>query len=118
MTLIGISSLPFYLFSDNLSILMIGAFFVGVGTGNFGMTPAYLAERFPTAVRAAGAGFAYQAGGGLAAVTPTIIGMLEDRGMPLATAMTWCTAVAGLLVLVLLALGPETRGRELTSDGG
>ena len=118
VTLIGISSLPFYLFSENQSILLIGAFFVGVGTGNFGMTPTYLAERFPTAVRAAGAGFAYQAGGGLAAVTPTIIGMFEDRGMPLATAMTWCTAVAGFLVIVLLALGPETRGRELTSDGG
>ena len=115
VTLIGISSLPMYLFSESTLILMIGAFLVGVGTGNFGMTPTYLAERFPTAVRAAGAGFAYQAGGGLAAVTPTIIGMLEDRGMPLASAMTWCTAVSGLLVIVLLALGPETRGRELSS---
>jgi MFS transporter, SHS family, lactate transporter len=116
VTLIGLSSLPFYLFSDSVTILMIGAFFVGVGTGNFGMTPTYLAERFPTAVRAAGAGFAYQAGGGLAAVTPTIIGVLEDRGMPLASAMTWCTAVSGLLVIVLLALGPETRGRELNAN--
>jgi hypothetical protein len=30
--------------------------------------------------------------------------------------MTWCTAVSGLLVIVLLALGPETRGRELTAN--
>ena len=88
VTLIGISSLPLYLFSDNVWILIAGAFLVGIGTGNFGMTPTYLAERFPTAVRAAGAGFAYQAGGGLAAVTPTIIGVLEDGGMPLAHAMT------------------------------
>jgi MFS transporter, SHS family, lactate transporter len=115
VTLIGILSLPFYLFSSSVSVLMMGAFLVGVGTGNFGMTPTYLAERFPTAVRAAGAGFAYQAGGGLAAVTPTIIGMLEDSGMPLASAMTWCTAVSGLLVILMLALGPETRGRELSA---
>jgi len=118
ITLIGVSSLPLYLFSDNVSTLMIGAFLVGVGTGNFGMTPTYLAERFPTAVRAAGAGFAYQAGGGLAAVTPTIIGMLEDSGMPLASAMTWCIAISGAMVMVLLALGPETRGQELKAEIG
>jgi SHS family lactate transporter-like MFS transporter len=113
VTVIGVASLPLYLFASNTGLLMCGAFLVGVGTGNFGMTPTYLSERFPTSVRAAGAGFAYQAGGGLAAITPTLIGMLEDGGMPLASAMAWCTAVSGLLVIVMLALGPETRGREL-----
>ena len=114
VTLIGIVSLPLYLFTDSVSLLMSGAFLVGLGTGNFGMTPTYLSERFPTAVRAAGAGFAYQAGGGIAAVTPTIIGVLQDGGMPLATAMTWCIGISGVLVLVLLALGPETRGRTFS----
>lgn len=116
ITVIGLVSLPLYLFTDNTWLLLCGAFLVGVGTGNFGMTPAYLSERFPTAVRAAGAGFAYQAGGGLAAITPTVIGMLEDGGMRLASAMTWCTVLSGLLVLAMLALGPETRGRELRVD--
>jgi hypothetical protein len=72
-----------------------------------------LSERFPTAIRAAGAGFAYQAGGGIAAVAPTIIGSLQDRGMTLASAMALAIGVSGVLVLILLALGPETRGRDL-----
>ena len=114
ITVIGLSALPMYLFTANTWLLLCGAFLVGVGTGNFGMTPTYLSERFPTAVRAAGAGFAYQAGGGLAAVTPTVIGMLEDGGMPLASAMTWCIVISGLIVIVMLALGPETRDRDLS----
>jgi SHS family lactate transporter-like MFS transporter len=113
-TLIGIASIPLYVFTSSHWLMMAGAFLIGFfGTGNFGVAPSYLSERFPTAVRSAGAGFAYQSGGGLAAVTPTIIGMLEDGGMPLATAMAWCIGISGMLVAVLLALGPETRGREL-----
>ena len=34
--------------------------------------------------------------------------------MPLATAMLSCIAVAGVLVLMMLWLGPETRGKALT----
>jgi cyanate permease len=100
-------------FVQSTALLLIGAFLMGLSSGNFGVIPTYLSERFPTAVRAAGAGFAYQAGGGLAAVAPTIIGSLEDGGMALAMAMAICIAVSGVLVLLLLWLGPETRGRDL-----
>ena len=45
---------------------------------------------------------------------PFIIGALEDRGVTLATAMAGGIAVTGVLSVVLLWLGPETRGKSLT----
>jgi hypothetical protein len=60
-----------------------------------------------------GTGFAYHVGAGLGAFTPYLIGGLYESGVPLATAMLGCIAVAGVLVLVMLWLGPETRGRAL-----
>ena len=91
----------------------VGAFAMGFfGTGNFGVAPGYLSERFPTAARAAGAGFSYQAGAALASFAATLIGALIDRGMPVANAMSICIAASSIAVLILLWLGPETRGRE------
>lgn len=112
VTLIGVASIPLYVFTESTVLLLVGALLMGLSSGNFGVIPTYLSERFPTAVRAAGAGFAYQAGGALAAAVPTIIGRLEDSGMALGSAMGLCIAVSGFLVLVFLWLGPETRGRE------
>jgi len=83
------------------------------GAGNFGVVPGYLTERFPTVARAAGAGFAYHVGAGLAAFTPYMVGALQDRGVPLTTAMATCIVVSGLLVILFVWLGPETRGRVL-----
>ena len=41
--------------------------------------------------------------------------MLQDRGLPLPTAMAACIAGSGTLVIVLMWLGPETRGRHFTA---
>jgi SHS family lactate transporter-like MFS transporter len=82
------------------------------GHGIFGVAPSYLAERFPTAVRGVGPGFAYHAGAALGALTPTLLGVLQDRGWPLPTAMASCIAVSGLLVVALVWMGPETRGKQ------
>jgi SHS family lactate transporter-like MFS transporter len=113
-TAIGLASTPMFLFSSSASLLLTGAAAMGFfGTGNFGIIPGYLSERFPTAARAVGAGFSYQFGAALASFGPTLIGALHDRGMPLGSAMAACIGIAGLLFIVLLALGPETRGRTL-----
>ena len=69
----------------------MGAF----ATGNFGIMPGYLSERFPTAVRAGGAGFAYHVGAALASVAPSLVGGLVDRGLPLERAMSSCIVVSG-----------------------
>ena len=112
-TLVGIAAIPIYVFTQNGALLAIGAFAMGFfGAGNFGIVPGYLTERFPTVARAVGAGFAYHVGAGLGSFTPTLVGMLQDRGLPLPTAMAACIAGSGALVILMLWLGPETRGRR------
>ncbi len=114
-TAIGVSALPFFAFATTTPLLLLGATIVGAfGTGNFGVMPGYLSERFPTAVRAGGAGFAYHVGAGLASIAPSIVGALVDDGMDLARAMAGCIVISGVLVIVVMWLGPETRGRELS----
>ena len=116
-TVIGILAIPLYVFTQNPTMLWLGALGMGFfGAGNFGVVPGYLTERFPTAARAVGAGFAYHVGAGLGSFTPTLVGMLQDRGLPLPTAMAVCIAGSATLVIVLMWLGPETRGRQFTAE--
>ncbi|MGE3274026.1 MAG: MFS transporter [Vicinamibacterales bacterium] len=110
---VGLAAAPIYLWSSNPWLLLIGAAVIGLGcSGAWGIVPGYLSERFPTEARAAGTGFAYHVGAGLGSFTPFLIGSLRDGGMPLATAMLLCIGVAGVLVVVMMWLGPETRGKE------
>ncbi|HZR26990.1 MAG TPA: MFS transporter [Vicinamibacterales bacterium] len=112
-TLVGILSIPLYVWTQSGVLLWIGALIMGLfGAGNFGVVPAYLNERFPTAVRAAGAGFAYHVGAGIGSFTPALVGRLQDLGWSLPAAMSTCIAVSGTLVMIVIWLGPETRGRE------
>lgn len=113
---VGLASTPLFLLTTDPALLLVGAGLVGAGcAGAWGIVPGYLSERFPTEARAVGTGFAYHVGAGLGAFTPYLIGALQDGGMPLAHAMLWCGGVAGVLVVVVLRLGPETRG--MTLDG-
>src|SRR5215813_11437631 len=116
-TLVGILVLPLYVFTDNSALMMLGAFSMGFfGAGNFGVVPGYLTERFPTVARAVGAGFAYHVGAGLGSSTPFIVGMMQDRGYALSTAMAACIAGSGALVILMLWLGPETRGTHFRAE--
>jgi SHS family lactate transporter-like MFS transporter len=111
---IGVLSAPMFVAASNPDVLLLGALLVGLGcSGAWGIVPGYLSERFPTEARAVGTGFAYHVGAGLGAFTPFLIGSMQDGGMLLSTAMLSCIAVAGVLVLLTLWVGPETRGREL-----
>ncbi|HTL03027.1 MAG TPA: MFS transporter, partial [Vicinamibacterales bacterium] len=75
--LIGIAMAPIYLMSQDPRLLLLGALLVGFGAhGMWGAFPAYLSERFPSAVRGAGAGFCYHAGSLVGSVTPSAIGYL------------------------------------------
>jgi MFS transporter, SHS family, lactate transporter len=106
-----------YVFSQSGVLLALGALAMGFfGAGNFGIVPGYLTERFPTIARAVGAGFAYHVGAGLGSFTPTLVGMLQDRGFALPAAMAACIAGSGALVILMLWLGPETRGRRFTAE--
>jgi MFS family permease len=95
--------------------LLFGALLMGAcGIGAWGMAPSYLTERFPTAARAVGPGFAYHAGAAIGSLTPVFIGMLQDRGARLPVAMAACILAAGLLIAGMIWLGPETRGQNFT----
>jgi len=112
-TLVGILTIPIYVWTGNSLLLWTGALLMGFfGAGNFGVVPAYLNERFPTVVRAGGAGFAYHVGAGIGSLTPALVGRLQDLGFTLPYAMTICIAASGALVMLLMWVGPETRGRE------
>ena len=110
--LIGIAMAPLYLMSQDPRLLLLGALLVGFGAhGMWGAFPSYISERFPSEVRGAGAGFCYHAGSLVGSVTPSVIGYMTVRGMPLPTAMTAAIAVSGLALAVVIWLGPETRDR-------
>jgi len=112
-TLVGVLAIPLFVMATSSAALWCGALAMGFfGAGNFGVVPGYLTERFPTLVRAVGAGFAYHFGAGVASFTPTLVGFLQDRGLTLPTAMSACIAASGAILIALIWAGPETRGTE------
>jgi SHS family lactate transporter-like MFS transporter len=111
---LGLCAAPVFLFSSSSWALMLGAGLIGFfASGAWGIVPGYLSERFPTEARGVGTGFSYHVGVGLGAYTPYLIGALQDGGTDLRTAMLWCIVAGSVIVVALLWLGPETRGRAL-----
>ncbi|MGC8881672.1 MAG: MFS transporter [Bryobacteraceae bacterium] len=85
------------------------------GTGFFSLFGAMLAELYPTAVRGAGQGFAYNFGRGLSALAPVVVGALADRygvGAALAVNSGFFLAAAALVFLL-----PETKSTDLALVG-
>ena len=115
--LLGVAAVPLFTLTMSHSIMWLGAVVMGIcGIGIWGMAPTYLTERFPTIVRGVGPGLAYHAGAAIGSVTPTFIGLLQQRGLPLGTAMALVIAAAGVTVAAVVWLGPETRGRAFSPD--
>jgi len=109
--LVATSVVPLYLFARDAWLLGLGALLIGIsGAGMWGVVPTYLTERFPTAARGVGAGFAYHTGAAIGSFTPAVVGALRDSGWALPGAMAVCIVAALVLVIGMLWLGPETRG--------
>jgi SHS family lactate transporter-like MFS transporter len=112
---LGVASLPMFLYGAGTTTLVIGALTMGFfGMGVWGMAPAYTVERFPTAVRGVGPGFCYHAGAAMGAVMPTLLGAMQDRGISAVTGMSATMVASAVLAMVAVWIGPETRGREFT----
>jgi MFS family permease len=79
---------------------------------NAGVGP-YLSELFPTRLRATGQGFAYNAGRGVGAFLPAMVGVASAT-MGLTQAIATAAAAAYGLVFLCTFFLPETRGRVLT----
>jgi MFS transporter, SHS family, lactate transporter len=84
--------------------------------GVWGMAPAYTVERFPAGVRGAGPGFCYHAGAAIGAFMPPLLGAVQDRGVNLVIAMTVSMVTSGLVAVVAIWSGPETRGRRFDAE--
>lgn len=111
--LLAIGAVPLYVFATDTSTLGLGALLIGLtGAGMWAIVPAYLIERFPTAIRSVGAGLAYHIGAAMGSLTPAVVGALTARGWALSTAMATCIVSALVMVVGVLWLGPETRGRR------
>ena len=99
--------------SDGLMMVLgfpLGFFASGIFSG---MGP-LLTEMYPTEVRAAGQGFCYNVGRGLAAFFPLLVGMAAAT-LGLGNAIGIFAAGAYGIVLLAALLLPETKGRELSS---
>jgi Na+/melibiose symporter-like transporter len=110
---LGVASLPFFLFGSTTTALILGALVMGFfGMGVWGMAPAYTVERFPTAVRGVGPGFCYHAAAAIGAVMPTLLGAMQDRGISAVNGMSMTMVASAVVAIIMVWLGPETRGRS------
>ena len=116
--MVAIPLAPFYLFSDNFTIVVV--FFVLQGMagsgGMFGQVPAYLNERFPTEVRTTASAFCYHQGaiwGGLCA--PVLVYFSTTFQTGLAIPMLVGTVVGAASFITALLLSPETKGAKMES---
>ena len=111
--ILGPASLPFFLYGGSTETLVIGAFTMGFfGMGVWGMAPAYTVERFPTGVRGVGPGFTYHAGAAIGALMPWLLGEMQDRGISAVNGMSMTMVASAVLAMVMVWMGPETRGRD------
>ena len=92
------------------------SFFLGFfASGQAGGMGAYLAELFPTALRASGQGFAYNVGRGVAAFGPLVVGVWA-ASIGLGAAILWVGFVASVVAIAAVWALPETRNRDIVAD--
>jgi MFS family permease len=102
----------------NDSTMLILGFPLGFcAVGIFSGLGPFFTEQFPTAVRAAGQGFSYNAGRAFGALFPALVGVLSaSLGIGKAIGI-FALAAYGLLVIAAYCL-PETRGKDLREEAG
>ena len=74
----------------------------------------FMTELFPTSVRGTAQGFCYNAGRAIGSFFPTMVGFLSQV-MSLGATIAMFSAIASGIMIVMLFLLPETRGRSLAS---
>jgi MFS family permease len=108
LLIVGYTAIPT---GANTAILFLGFPLGFCASAIFSGFGSYLAELYPTAVRATGQGFTYNFGRGVGALFPAGIGFAAQT-MGVGGAMVFAAAAYGIAVLALFGL-PETMGREL-----
>src|SRR5437588_12146236 len=101
-----------YLPISNQGMLALGFPLGFFASGSFSPMGAFLTELFPTRLRGSGQGFSYNFGRGIGALFPTLVGYLGAR-IPLGRAIALFAVSAYLIMILAVALLPETRGKQL-----
>jgi len=101
-----------YLPISNQVMLALGFPLGFFASGSFSPMGSFLTELFPTRLRGSGQGFSYNFGRGIGALFPALVGYLGAR-IPLGRAIALFAVSAYLIMIVAVALLPETRGKEL-----
>src|SRR5580704_8002098 len=102
----------------NTALLLAGVPLFVVLLKKFPPMGPFMTELFPTELRGNAQGFCYNAGRALGAVFPTAVGYVSESFGLGATIALFSAVASGLMILMLLML-PETRGRSLAElDGG
>ena len=114
--LIAIVITPIYLLSRDVTVIIAGFALQGLfGLGMYGQNPAYLAERFPTEVRATASAFFYHLGSFVAGFTPLVLTLIaSDYGVGFNISMMIGTVFGAANVVFALLCGPETKGKPST----
>jgi MFS family permease len=90
---------------------MTGFFVMGI----FGPAMGYTSELFPTSVRASGVGFAVGFGKSGAIIAPSLVGVIAAH-FSIGAGFYVFSAVGVISFILVLILGPETRGLEFEED--
>jgi sugar phosphate permease len=99
---------------DNTALLLVGIPLFTIFLMKFPPMGPFMTELYPTEVRGTAQGFCYNAGRAIGSFFPTMVGYVSQV-LPLgATIAVFSAAASGIMILMLMLL-PETRGRSLAS---
>jgi len=99
---------------SNDMILPVGFVLGYINLMMFSPMGSFMTELFPTAVRGVAQGFCYNAGRGIGAIFPALVGFLAAR-FGLGNAIVVFSGAGFAVMIVALLMLPETKGRPLAS---
>ena len=103
-----------FLPTSNTALLLLGLPLSTVFLIKFPPMGPFMTELYPTEVRGTAQGFCYNAGRAIGSFFPTMVGFVSQV-LPLGATIAVFSAVASGIMIVMLMLLPETRGRSLES---
>ncbi|HEU0216580.1 MAG TPA: MFS transporter [Stellaceae bacterium] len=98
----------------NTALLLMGVPLFAIFLIKFPPMGPFMTELYPTEVRGTAQGFCYNAGRAIGSFFPTMVGFVSQT-LPLGATIALFSAVASGIMIVMLLLLPETRGRSLAS---
>jgi SHS family lactate transporter-like MFS transporter len=115
--LIALPALPFWAFGSTPLILAAGAFLMQISVqGAWGVIPAHLNEISPAEIRATYPGVVYQLGNLLAASNLNLqVAIAEAHGNNYGAAMAIVVGTVAIVIVLLVAFGPERRGVAMSA---